>query len=116
MLDTPTAAPDITTADLERWVGEFFQTTAWSIIEASKDLPEDWNVKIKPRFRKFFLAKEEVQDHAGISSFGDNDRMNERKIREVGEWYRQAEKMLHAKVEKHFDITELSTFRFMFSV
>lgn len=116
MSNTLQVTPDITTADLERWVGEFFQTTAWGIIEASKDLPEDWDAKIEPQFRKFFLAQEEGRDHAGISSFGDNDRMNERKIREVDEWYRQAEKMLHAKVEKHFDITELPTFRFMFSV
>ncbi len=64
MFDTLPAAPDITTADLERWVDHFYHRIAFDMINDSEDLLEDWETTIKLHFRTFFWDKKEVKTMA----------------------------------------------------
>lgn len=106
MFDTSTVAPDITEANFQRWANYFYVEIALWIIEDSWDLRKDWETKIKPQFRTFFLTQEEVREHAWITSFNEDARANEKRIVEVDRWHRQAEKMLHEKVNTHLGYTE----------
>lgn len=116
MLDTPTAAPDITTADLQRWVDQFYRETAYAIINDSEDLPEDWKTQIRPQFRAFFFAQDVVKEKTNWYAFGDYEELNEQREQEIELFYQQSEKMLYAKVQQHLDFTEKGIIRLVFIV
>lgn len=116
MLDTLEVAPDITTADLQKWVDTFYREIAFGIINDSADLPEDWNTIIKPQFRKFFFSQEEVKEKMWLYAFGGDERDNQKKIVEVEKLYQQAEKMLYAKVKAHLDFTEKGVIRIILTI